>query len=268
MREPQERMLYDEKTGRMLRLNEETRNDRLVAVLSMAYLLAMIALFFWGLFDVWIGRYTLVRLLGYTTPEQLARLEEPIFRLLAYAFIGGGLGGTVNGIRSLLTWHVEWGAFVQRYVWKYVTWPWLGTALALIVFALVRSGLTVIGGEMTPQDADPRQSLSTLVIGILSGYGAREVFIWLDAQVTRLFRAQPTEERVVPDLMGLTREEAEVALRAGDLTLGEVAEEGIDKEDAVGRVIRQLPTPPLRLVTGSPVNITVGARIDGDGFTG
>jgi hypothetical protein len=228
----------------------------------------MLGVFFWGLFDVWIGQYTLVRLLGYASPEQLARLQEPIFRLLAYAFIGGGVGGTVNGIRSLLTWHVEWGAFVRRYVWKYVTWPWLGTALALIVFALLRSGLAVIGGEIAPSDADPRQSLSTLVVGILSGYGAREVFIWLDAQVTRLFRAQSTEERAVPDLVGLTQEEAEAALRAGDLALGEVKEEGTERDESVGRVVRQLPTPELRLVAGSPVSITVGSRIQGDGFSG
>lgn len=268
MERQDEKMMFDQKAGRVIVVEPETRWDRVSALLSMGYLLIMIGVFFWGLFDVWIGQYTLVRLLGYSTPEHLTRLNESFFRLLAYAFIGGGLGGTVNGIRSLLTWHVEWSAFQQRYIWKYITWPWLGTALALIVFALVRSGIAVIGGEMAPDDSDIRQSLSTLVMGILAGYGAREVFIWLDARVSRLFRVSADEKREVPDLIGLTPDEAEARLEAGSLQLGEVEQDAAEREEEVGKVIRQAPGPKQVVVASSPVNITVGARIPGDGFAG
>lgn len=264
--EPAKEFVFDEKTGRVIRLREESGSDRAAAIGSMAYLLAMLAFFFWQLFDVWVGRYTLAVWLGYG--DRLEAVRDPVFRLVAYAIAGGGLGGVVNGIRSLLTWHVEWGMFERRYVWKYVTMPWLGATLALIVFALVRSGVAVVGGDMLPQDGDLRQSLSTLIMGILSGYGAREVFIWLDAQVSRLFKVTPPAEREVPNLIGLTREEAEKLLAAGDLRLGNVTEAEVEDEAESGRVVRQAPAPPQVLASGRAVDVTVGRRIDGEGFGG
>jgi len=264
----QDNKMYDERSARVIVLEDEQPSDRMLAILSMLYLLVMVGVFLWGMFDVWVGRYTVVRWLGYGSEVEMQRLEEPIFRLLAYAFLGGGVGGAVNGIRSLLTWHVEWGAFQQRYIWKYITWPWLGTALALIVFALVRSGLAVVGGEMAPTDSDLRQSLSTLVIGILSGYGAREVFIWLDMQVSNLFKTNPAQAREVPDLFGLTRADAERTLREDDLALGEVKEAETADDEKVGKVISQFPESKMKLQPGSPVNITLGSRIEGEGYTG
>ncbi len=266
-----EMYMRDPRTGRLMAVERESRADRLAALFSMAYLLGMMAFFFWALFDIWIGRFTLVRWLGYNTSADLERLSRPIFVLLAYAFMGGGLGGTVNGIRSLLTWHGEWAVFERRYIWKYIAWPWLGTALALIVFALVRSGVAVLGGDLVaerPDELNLRQTLSTLVVGILSGYGAREVFIWLDAQVSRLFRIEPSEQRDVPDLLGLTLAEAERRLADEKLTLGEVVEQDCERDEEVGRVVAQTPEPQKKLAPGGAVSVTVGTRIEGQGYTG
>lgn len=258
--------VLDPKSGRLVKMGSEGRGDWVSAIVSMAYLLLVLALLFWQLFDVWIGNYWLARALGYG--EQLAALQDPLFRLIAYTIIGGGLGGAVNGIRSVLNWHVEFHAFGRRYIWKYVTAPWLGATLAVFVFALVRSGVAVVGGDTLPQDTDFRQSLSTLILGILSGYGAREVFIWLDAQVTRLFKVEPPAERPVPDVLGLTREEAEQLLAAGEFRLGEVAEEPVEDSAAAGRVIRQAPAPPQVAAAGQPVDLTVGRQIPGEGYNG
>jgi hypothetical protein len=266
-----EMFMRDPHTGHLMPINRESRADRVAALLSMAYLLVMMAFFFWALFDIWIGRFTLVRLLGYNTASDLDRLNEPIFILLAYAFMGGGLGGTVNGIRSLLTWHGEWAVFEQRYIWKYITWPWLGTALALIVFALVRSGVAVLGGDLVterPEEMNLRQTLSTLVIGILAGYGAREVFVWLDAQVSRYFRTESNEQRAVPDLLGLPLAEAAERLADEKLTLGEVVEQECERDEDIGKVVAQQPEPAKKLTTGGAVSVTVGARIDGQGYSG
>ncbi|MDW8325194.1 MAG: PASTA domain-containing protein [Anaerolineales bacterium] len=266
-----EMFMRDPNTGQLVPVERESRADRMAALFSMAYLLGMMAFFFWALFDVWIGRFTPLRWLGYNTPTDLERLNEPIFILLAYAFLGGGLGGTVNGIRSLLTWHSEWAVFERRYVWKYITWPWLGTALALIVFALVRSGVAVLGGDVVterPEEINLRQTLSTLVVGILSGYGAREVFIWLDAQVSRFFRTERGEQREVPDLLGLPLAEAEARLAEEKLSLGEVLEQDCGRPEDVGRVLAQSPEPKKKLAVGGAVNVTVGARIDGEGLRG
>ncbi len=257
-----ERYILDENTGRMIRLDPEDRVDVVIAIASMLYLLALLAFFFWQLFDVWIGQYSLLRWIGYTQP----RVDDPIFRLVAYALIGGGLGGVVNGIRSALFWHGEMRAFGRRYVWKYLTLPWLGVTLALFVFALVRSGMGVIGGEVFPSATSTTpQSLSTLIIGILSGYGAREVFIWLDAQVKRLFKVEAAEagESLVPEVVGLTREEAEQMLTAASLRVGAVTDEPIEDEAQVGKVVRQAPEPQKTVVSGTPVDLTLGARSEG-----
>jgi hypothetical protein len=264
--EPEEKYIFDEKTGKMVMARAETGADRAAAIASMVYLLAMLGVFFWQLFDIWVGRYTLATWSGYG--DRLATLNDPVFRLISYAIVGGGLGGVVNGIRSLLAWHVEWGAFEQRYLWKYITVPWLGATLAVIVFALVRSGVAVVGGDALPQDGDLRQSMSTLILGILSGYGAREVFIWLDAQVSRMFKVTPPAERPAPDLVGLTRDEAEKLLTTGSLRLGAVAEEAVSNGEDAGRVIRQEPAPQQLVLTGSAVDVTVGRYLQGDGFGG
>lgn len=256
---------YDERTGKLVHLHAETRGDVAAALFSVFYLLTALVLLFWQLFDIWIGRFTLALWLGYSPDE--AALQDPFFRLVAYAVLGGGLGGVVNGIRSLLNWHVEWRAFAGRYFWKYVTAPWLGATLALFVLALVRSGLAVVGGDAPPTEGDLRQSLSTLVLGILSGYGAREVFVWLDAQVTRLFQVTAAQ-REVPDLVGLTRTEAEQRLQAGALRVGAVEEEEVADEAAAGKVIRQAPAPLQRVTTGGAVDLTVGRQLPGDGFSG
>jgi hypothetical protein len=241
-------------------LNTEDPWDTTFAVISMVYLLLMLAFFFWQLFDVWIGKYSLAHWVKYDE-ENIGRLASPTFRLIAFTFIGGGLGGVINGIRSLVGWHSEKVAFGRRFVWKYITFPWIGTTLALFAFALVRSGLAVIGGDFqaeTTNVANIRQTLSMFAIGVLSGYGSREFFIWLDAQVKKVFKV--TSESRVPDLMNKTKEEAEKKLKESNLKLGEVSEETTEDQTLVGKVIKQEPERDTSITEGCSVNITIAVK--------
>jgi hypothetical protein len=245
----------DKATGMVYELRPEEWADSILAVISILYLLMMLAFFFWQLFDLWTGKHWFVQWIGYKDTE---RLINPSFRLVAYTFIGGGLGGVINGLRSFIGWHSERSAFNRRFVWKYIVDPWIGTTLALFAFALVRSGLAVLGGDFQPDVANARQTLSMFALGVLSGYGSREVFVWLDAQVTKLFKVSPQTK--VPDLLHKTKEEAEKILEAANLKLGKVAEEPSEDEGMVGKVVGQDPLRDASIACGGTVDITVAVK--------
>lgn len=247
----------DDQTGKMYEVRKEGHLDRAAAMASVVYLLFMLALFCWQLFDIWLGYYYLARLVYYPV---LGRLAASSFRLTAYALIGGGLGGITNGIRSFMLWHCEKSAFGSRYLWKYIVYPWLGSILALFVYALLRSGVAVLGGDITAGEVGTTQGVSMFAIGALAGYGSRDVFIWLDAQVTRLFKVSPSSEVTVPNLLGKMQKEAEAMLKGAALAVGEIVEEaqGGDVDEAtLGTVITQKPVAGSLITRGQAVDITI-----------
>ncbi len=252
----------DESTGIVYELHPEKGLDTLLAVISILYLLLMLVFFFWQLIDIWIKQYSLAYWVGYKK-EAIESFASPTFRLIAFTFIGGGLGGVINGIRSIIGWHSERDAFGGRFVWKYITDPWIGTTLALFAFALIRSGLAVVGGDFQADTASIRQTLSMFAIGILSGYGSREVFKWLDVQVSNIFKGvkvQKVSGVKVPDLSHKTKEEAEEILKAANLKLGEVSEDATEDQALVGKVIKQEPAYDTSIAEGGLVNITIAKK--------
>jgi PASTA domain len=206
------------------------------------------------------GRHSLVHILGYGAIE---RLNAATFRLLAYTVIGGALGGIVNGIRSLLFWHSDKQAFSRRFAWKYLTFPFLGTTLALFVYAIIRSGMAAFGGDFAAQAAGTSQSFSALVVRALAGYGSRQVFIWLDARVKEFFKVEPLSapaDVAVPNLIGKTRKEAEDILKARNLKVGKVTEEATTDADKEGKVVKQTPTADSTMTSAGEVELIVAKK--------
>src|SRR5262249_24709615 len=80
--------------------------------------------------------------------------------------------------------------FHSSYFWKYVSAPWLGAALAVIGFAILRSTVAIFGGDVGTTPTNTPQYLANFGIGALAGYGAKDVFIWLDSKVSKLFAGQ------------------------------------------------------------------------------
>lgn len=248
------KVAVDDQTGKVYEIVPEKQADTNAARFSLLYLLLMMLFFFWLLFDTWIRQYSLANLLRY---PDIQLLSNPSFRLAVYAFIGGALGAIVNGIRSVLIWHAERSAFGSRFVWKYITAPFLGAALALFTYALIRGGVAVLGGDTTQTAPNLVQTLTTFGVGVLAGYGAQKVFVWLDAQVSRIFQVPPSPTVSVPSLTGKTREEAEELLKASNLKLGEVSQEDQDDAAQAGKVIRQTPQSATEVASGALVNITL-----------
>jgi hypothetical protein len=234
---------------------KDDRLDRLTATLSMLYLLLALAFLSWLLFDTWIERNTFLSGLFRYDPTH-ERLNSSAFHLIAYTIIGGGLGGVVNGIRSCL---IYYHGFGRRYIWKYITAPWMGATLALIVYALIHSSIAVLGGVTTPA-VGTFQVLSNFAAGALAGYGSKDVFIWLDAQVHKLFKV--TEQ--VPQLKGKTEEAAASRLHSANLEVGSVTKVPHKDEDKVGTVIEQAPSADVPIDRGDPVDITVATKQTGE----
>lgn len=151
--------------------------DKMMGTLCIFYLLLMLAFLSWELFDTWMSRHFLLKQVGYG-------LQNPqTLRLIAFTVIAGALGGVVNGLRSSLHYH---NSFDRRHAWKYLCAPWMGATLALFVYALLRSSVSVLGSEAAGSVSNA-QVLSNFSVGALVGYGSKDVFVWLDDKVTRIF---------------------------------------------------------------------------------
>ena len=247
----EEAIVRDPQTGQVFKRAPEKWYDTVAAWLSIAYLLGMLAFLAWLLFDIWIGQFSLMA----AYPNR-GSLGSPIFKLLSYTAIGGGLGGIVNGIRSFIGWHAERHAFGARFVWKYVALPPLGATLAILVYGLVRGGIAVFSGGFTG-DASTISSLTAVSIGALAGYGSQQVFIWLDEQVNKLFAVATV---AVPDLSSKAQAEAVRMLQDLKLKPGKITQEPTDDTAKEGKVIRQNPAAESEIRIGDKVDFVIAAK--------
>jgi len=223
--------------------------DRSAAAKCSIYLLLMLALFGWLLFDTWIEKHSLARLLGY----ELVRLNSISYRLVAFTVIAGGLGGAIDGIRSVLNYSES---FNRKHVWKYISVPWMGCTLGLFVYALLRSSIAAFGGNASAAGAGNSQVLANFAVGALAGFGSKDVFIWLDDKVHKIF--QVTEK--VPDVKGKPQKIAASRIEAANLELGEVSEVAPRNGKRAGTVVSQSPLPGAPIDRGQSVDIAVAAN--------
>lgn len=252
-----EEFAQDEQTGKIFRLEQEKVADIAAATISILYSIVMLVFFSWLLFDICTGNKLL---LTFFPLESSKLLDSPLFRLIAYTVIGGGLGGVINGIRSFIVWHCERRAYGWRFLWKNISLPLLGAVLAAIVYAIIRGGIAAFEGGFVPSEANGAQAFSAFAIGALAGYGSHKVFRWLDDKVNKLFRISPTTETEVPDLIAKTKDEAEIMLKKANLILGEVDHEIIDDSEKIDKVIHQNPDPSSKIQVGGTVAITIGKK--------
>ncbi len=250
----------NEPPARSRRTARATASGRAVADLTAAgvclvYLQAMLLVFAWLLFDTWVGQHSLARGLGYN----LARLDTPNFRLMIYCVLGGAIGAIVNGLRSGLQ---HYSGFDQRYIWKYITAPWMGATLGLVVYALLHSSIVLFGGSAALGDIGTAQALANFSAGALAGYGSKDVYIWLDAQVQKLFQV-PQE---VPDVTGQPAAMAASRLHSENLEVGTVVDDGAGPAEASATVVTQSPAPHETVARGDAVDLQVtGQGADGTG---
>jgi beta-lactam-binding protein with PASTA domain len=249
--------VIDKQTGEFFYVIQEKKPDRFAARVSIIYTLAVLGYLSWLLLDTWTGEYPFWLKKAY--PGSLTQLNYPIFKLVIYTALGGGMGAAVNNIRSFVYWHSELNAFGKRFFWKYVSMPPLGAVLAVMVYAIIRGGTTLISGSPSGEVL-PATSLAAWVMGALAGYGSGKVLIWLDDKVNTLFKVE-TKAGKVPDLTGKTQDEAEQLLKGSNLVLGDVSEQQTSEPTKIDKVISQTPVPGTEAASGSSVVITLGKEM-------
>ncbi|MBA3944933.1 MAG: PASTA domain-containing protein [Herpetosiphonaceae bacterium] len=231
----------------------EAKHGLVAGIFSIVYLLLMLAFFSWQLFDTWIGAHTLIGLFGYS----LTRLNTPTFHLIAFTMIGGALGAIVNGIRSFLRYS---NGFASRHTWKYITAPWMGGVLALLVYALIHSSTAVFSGSTTT-DGGSAQLLANFAAAALAGYGSRDVFIWLDAQVEKLFKVP----QGVPNVIGKPEEPATDTLHDHNLAKGATINVPRKHGEIDGTVVAQSPSPNEITTRDAEVDLVVATSVSDKG---
>jgi hypothetical protein len=243
--------VVDEQTGISFKVVKESRLSATVAALSAAYLSAAMLFLLWLLLDTWTGRNLILGALGYGKA-----LGTPTFRLMAFVAIGGALGAAVDGMRSLVFWHSERGAYSSRFIWRDLSLPLVGATVGLMTYVAVRGGAGVLNGDFTLDQKGGSPAISAFSVAALAGFSARQVFRWLDAQANRLFSTAKSNQAAVPDLMGLTLDEVKTLLKGWKLTLGAVE----DEPDAanVGKVVRQSPAPGTVVTGAAPIDVSLG----------
>jgi hypothetical protein len=252
--------VVDPQTGKSYILLSEAIWDIAAAIFSVLYLIAMLRLLFWALLDVYHGQNEVLKLFF---SENTVYPDSPLCRLISYAVIGGGMGGVVNGFRSIVNWHSEAKAFSWRFIWKYITLPPLGAVLAAMVYALVYGGIGVLGGSFNLGEGSANQALSAFGIGALSGYGSHKVFKWLDEIVNRVFTTVKVIVEV-PDLTDKTQVKADAELKEAGLKLGNV-EHIIDSDSKkIGKIVSQIPLPETKVPKASSVDIKIAKKAVAD----
>ncbi len=249
----------DKQTGAIYELGQENIFDIIAATASAFYLFCMFFLLLWLFLDIRTGR---MLLLSYFFETDAPCFHSVTFRMIVYVAVGGSLGGIINGLRSILQWHSDRKSFGWRHFWKYLILPCLGAALAIIVYAIVRSGLAVVGVDLSAKTAEGdvpdslKQIFALFSLGSLSGYGSHQVFRWLDKKVAGLFQMYSVAVTQVPDLKDQTLEDAKEALRAAKLNLGSITfvYEG---PSLPGRVVDQKPEKEKTVQQASTVNLII-----------
>jgi hypothetical protein len=245
----------DDQTGVEFELHHEHWWDTVAAIISIVYLLSVLVFCGWLLIDIWSRAFQFAPLAPFK--EQLT---APIFRLMAYSALGGALGGVVDGIRSFIVWHAERKSFGWRFIWKYLALPLQGAALAIIVYALLRGGIAAFSGGLGSTEGTVMASMFALATGALCGYGSREVFIWLDKQVSRLLQTTDDKSITVPDLVGKTEVEAGQTLTDLGLKLGGVTRQAQADDNLIDKIIEQKPAANEKAAKDAAVDVVIGTK--------
>ena len=164
-----------------------TNYSRQVHVIVVYYLVVLF-FSFWFLFDTWSSNFTLMRLIGVSRQA----LEEPLLRTIGFTIVGGVIGSLLYQIRALFDHYARRGTYDPRWFGKYITGPWEGAGMAMVVLSLIRGGVAVFGGSMGT-DVTGAGNFAAFGTGALVGFGMRDVIRWLESLVKTVFTIQAPE---------------------------------------------------------------------------
>jgi hypothetical protein len=154
----------------------------------VVYYMIVLLFAFWFLFDTWSSNLTLMQWIGVRGEA----LKDPLLRTIGFTIVGGVIGSVLYLIRQLFTYYAKLGTYDARWLGKYITGPWEGAGMAMVVLALIRGGVAVFGGSMGT-DVTGASNFAAFGTGALVGFGMREVVGWLEGLVKTMFTTKEPE---------------------------------------------------------------------------
>lgn len=167
--------------------DDNTKYSRLVLSLC-GYYMIVLTFSFWLLFDTWSSNFALARLIGVSGQA----LEEPLLRTIGFTIIAGIIGSVLYQIRMLFKWYAKRRQFDPRWLGKYLTAPWEGAGLAMVVLALIRGGVAMFGGSMET-DVTALTNFAAFGTGALVGFAMRDVIGWIENLARIMFAVRISE---------------------------------------------------------------------------
>jgi hypothetical protein len=156
-----------------------------VYVLALYYV-AFFLFLFWSLIDVWSGQLRILKFIITDLPSENT-MDRSMLIEISFALLGG-FGGSIEYHIKALYDHYTRGKYNPNHFIKYLTAPFEGAALAVIVLSLIRGGITMLSGPPDSGKGTPTvTAFAALSIGALVGFGMRAVVSWLLGLVQTMF---------------------------------------------------------------------------------
>lgn len=162
-------------------------------IILVVYYILLLIISYWSIFDIWSERFAVLTWLDVRV-ENIA--DHPLLKPISYTIIGGFLGSLLYNIRQLFRHYCAKGKerYDSHWFGKYITGPWEGGALALIVLAMIRGGVAVFGGS-PGADVEPVASFAAFSTGALVGFGMRDVVGWIGDIVETMFTVRQKNDK-------------------------------------------------------------------------
>jgi len=231
------RVVRDDQTGIPYEVEPESPLATLAAAIAALYLLCTLVFGGWLLLDVWSGQNRFLIRLG----SLQAPLASATFRMMAFVAIGGALGGTVDGIRSVISWHCQYKGYGARFIVKDLMLPPLGGIVGLAVYVTVKGGAGLFNGDFSLEPKGGSAHVAAFAVAFLGGFSSLQVFRWLDAQANKIFNVAPDNTKattLVPRLITMDLAQAHKALADRQLVLGVITP---GNPPATAKVVSQAP---------------------------
>jgi hypothetical protein len=185
------KFITDEITERKFYLKKETLCSKISAIVGLFYSLGAAAFFLYLIFSGISGNFLFVKKLFNISGELSGDMK-----LLLFSFAGGALGSITKEIRSFIFWHCENKAYGKEFFWKVLSSPIFGGVLAVFIYAVLRSGILVLGAEFDGKSGDISHKIfSIFAISFLTGFGSEKAIQWINFQVKNLFKEALKKEK-------------------------------------------------------------------------
>lgn len=155
------------------------------------YLLVCGSISIYFVLDVWSDQFLL---LSKCFPDlNINSLDIATLKTISYTTAGSILGAVIISLRGLHIYGVIQRNFEMSYSGSYFIGPWASGLLGISVYALVRGGLLVFGGDSEIESLTQATQFGYFGLGFLIGFAWDKVLQKIDSIAAQLFGSENNE---------------------------------------------------------------------------